>query len=245
MAPHQRREHSSSTTRDVGGQFVCVRGDSVAVLDMGATASLACFKWLAGHNSHLQQIEIPQVSRYPKMPRVQFGDRRIGEVRYAADINVRTVGRRGTLTACVPEAAVPALLRKGAREALGGRLDFARGVLAIWIRGVEIPLEVNEMGHYLLSVFALGNGPSCVDRGPKLAASYSEWAILDKRPDLSNGGLHLPFSEDGLRRLEPPRVFSACAAATLGGTRDKSASDMHRRSSGDDCRRMRMVATLT
>ena len=44
------------------------------------------------------------------------------------------------------------------------------------------------------------------------------------RPDLSNGGLHLPFTEDGLLRFGPPRTFSANAAATLEGARDDSVS---------------------
>ena len=145
----------------------------------------------------------------------------------------------------MPEAGAPALLRRGALEALGGQLGLARDVLAIWNHGIDTPLKVNEMGHYLLSVFAFGEETSCVDLGPKLAAPYFEWAILDKRPDLPNGCFNLPFSEDGLCRFEPPRVFSACPAVTLGGARDESASDMRRRAGGNECWRIRMVATLT
>ena len=37
----------------------------------------------------------------------------------------------------------------------------------------------------------------------------------DKRPDLSNGGLHLPYTEDGLRQFESPRTIPAYQAATL------------------------------
>ena len=67
-------------------------------------------------------------------------------------------------------------------------------------------------------------GPLCVDRGPQLAASYFAWAVADGRPDLSNGELHLPLTEDGLYRLEPSRVFSARTAVTMGDARDYSAS---------------------
>ena len=74
-----------------------------------------------------------------------------------------------------------------------GQLHFARNVLEIRNRGADVPREVNEIGHYVLSAVAFGKGPSRVDRGPKLAASFSEWAALGKRPGLSNGGLHLSF----------------------------------------------------
>ena len=48
---------------------------------------------------------------------------------------------------------------------------------------------------------------------------------MDTRPDLSNRGLHLPRTEDGMCRSEPPLVFSACTALTLGDARDDSVSD--------------------
>ena len=61
----------------------------------------------------------------------QFGDGRIGEVRYAADIVVGIAGRRGAFTAFVMDAEIPALLRKGALDALGAQLDFGKGALSL------------------------------------------------------------------------------------------------------------------
>ena len=159
------------------------------------------------------------------MARFTPGDGRVGEVRYTADIKIGIAGRRGALTAFAPEADFPALLRRGAREALGGLLDFAGDVWAIWNHGVDIPLKVNEMGHYALSVVAFGHGSSRVDLGPQLAASYFAWTPVDKRPDLSNGGSHLPTTEDELFRFEPPRVSAASTGATLGDPRVNSAPD--------------------
>ena len=109
--------------------------------------------------------------------------------------------------------------------ALAPESDFAREALAIRNHGVDIPLKVGETGHYAPSVVAFGRGPPCVDRGPKLAESYFAWAVAEKRPDLRNGGLRLPVTEDGLYRFEPPRVFPACTAAAPGDARDESASD--------------------
>ena len=81
------------------------------------------------------------------------------------------------------------------------------------------------MGHYVLSVVAFGNGPSRVDRGPNLAASYFEWTLLENRPDLSDGGLHLRLIDNGPLRFVPPQDFSACTAVPLGHARDDSDSD--------------------
>ena len=51
------------------------------------------------------------------------------------------------------------------------------------------------------------------------------WSFLEKRPDLSEGGLHLPLVESGLLRFVPPEEFSACTAGTLGDARGDSISD--------------------
>ena len=76
----------------------------------------------------------------------------MGGVCHAADITVGIAGSKGTFTAFVLDADIPALLRKGALEALAGQLDFARNALTLGSRGVEIPLQVNDAGHYILSV---------------------------------------------------------------------------------------------
>ena len=60
--------------------------------------------------------------------------------------------------------------RKGALETLRGRLDFVRDILTIRNRGADIPMKVNELGRYVLSVVAFVRGPPCVDRGPNMAA---------------------------------------------------------------------------
>ena len=77
------------------------------------------------------------------------------------------------------------------------------------------------MGHYIASVVEFGLGPN-------LAASYFEWSFSEKRPDLSDGGLHLPLVESGLIRFVPPRDSPASTAVTLGGERGDGISDPKR-----------------
>ena len=76
-------------------------------------------------------------------------------VRFAADIPVGIAGRKGVFRAFALEAASPAFLREGALEALGGQLDISCDVLFLRKRGVGIPLKVNQVGDYVLSVVAL------------------------------------------------------------------------------------------
>ena len=122
-------------------------------------------------------------------------------------------------------AEIPALLRKGALDALGDPLDFEKDALSPTRHGVMAPLQVNEAGDYILSVVEFGTGPPRSDRRPSLAASYFEWSFSEERPDLSDGGLHLPHVESGHLRFVPPIEFSASTAATSGDARDDGSSD--------------------
>ena len=120
--------------------------------------------------------------------------------------------------AFVLDAEIPALLRKGPLEALGVQLVIFKDALSLLRHGVCVPLGVNAKGHHIVSVIEFGSGPN-------FAASFCEWSFLEKRPDLSDGGLHLPLVGSGLIRFVPPQDFSACMAVTLGNARGDGSSD--------------------
>ena len=63
------------------------------------------------------------------------------------------------------DAEIPALLRKGALEALGAQLDFAKDALFLERRGICVPLGLNAMGHYVMSVVEFGKGGAEKDAG--------------------------------------------------------------------------------
>ena len=60
--------------------------------------------------------------------------------------------QKGTFTAFVLDSDIPALLSKGALESLRGCLDFAQHTLTLGKTGKVIPLQMSDMGHYILSV---------------------------------------------------------------------------------------------
>ena len=133
-------------------------------------------------------------------------------------------------------ADVPMLLRKGALDTLGGHLDFSCDVLTLRELGLGVPLRVNQIGHFYLGVVAPGEERSSAVRGTEFPSAYFAWASVNKRPNLSDGSMHLPFTGDGLYRFEPLQTFSACKAVTSGDARGGRLADpnkiitrMHRR----------------
>ena len=141
------------------------------------------------------------MSAYPSKARCRFRDGRAGGVRYAADIPAGIAGNQGKFSAFALGADIPGLLLRGAVEAVGGQLDSPRDSSGFLEQRAAIPLRMNRMGHYILSVADFGEDASRRVRGT--AASVSFFVIIKKAPDLSNGGLHLPYTEYGLRHLNP------------------------------------------
>ena len=139
--------------------------DSVVALDTGATANLVCFSWLAHHNSILEKHEFPKVTANPSEARFGFGDGRFREVCRAAEIPAWVAGNKGKFTASVLGGGVPALLRQGAMEALGGRLDFLRGSLLVRRQGVRAPLKGEYCGTLYPERCRFSEGPveECVE----------------------------------------------------------------------------------
>ena len=66
-------------------------------------------------------------------------------VKFSSRRTLRSVfaGRKGSFTAFVMDAEIPALLRMGALEAPGTQLDFAKDTLLLDRRGVCVPLGLN------------------------------------------------------------------------------------------------------
>ena len=168
------------------------------------------------------------VSTYPSSARFRSGDGGLGEVLHAADIAVGIAGSQGKFAAFAPDRDIPALFRNSASEALVGHLDFPRDVLFSPKRGVATLLRVNRMERYTLRVVDFGQGASRKVRRPVVPASYSECAFTNKPPNLSDGGLRAPYTEDCPNKFEPPRTFTPCKAATLGDAMGSCLSEPER-----------------
>ena len=158
------------------------------------------FSWLARHNRILDRRGNPRVTTYPSQAGFCLGDGRHGQEHHAADFPVGVAGHRGMFTAFALEADIPALLRKGAMEAIGGQLDFLHGSFNLRRRGAQIPPRVNRAGRCILSEVDFRRGPSWrASNCPE--ASASSLPLARKFPDLPDGGLHLPCAPDGLYRF--------------------------------------------
>ena len=92
--------------------------------------------------------------------------------RHAAEIPAGVAGFSGKFTAFVVGADIPALLRKGAKEELGWQLDFSRDPLVFLKHGAKIPIRVNRMGRYFLSVVDFGKDATWRVCCPAASASF-------------------------------------------------------------------------
>ena len=81
------------------------------------------------------------------------------------------------------------------------------------------------MGRYILSVVDFRKDASRNVRGPVFSATYFEWAFTNRRPNLSNGGRHLPDAEAGQYQFDPPRTFPSSKAVALRDALDGCQSD--------------------
>ena len=107
-------ERPFATTLDVGGLSLVAKSDSAVFLDTGATANLACSRWLEHHGRILPRKGYQRATTFLASARYRFGDGRHVGVRHAADILVNIAGSGGKFNATAPGAAISALLRRGA-----------------------------------------------------------------------------------------------------------------------------------
>ena len=109
------RKEAFSTDLDLCGQFLCKGQDCVAAPDSRAAADAALFRQLGNRNLLFERQRLPRVSNCSACVRFKFGEGRLGEARFVADITVGTAGCRGTLTACdvLTVRWISAVLREG------------------------------------------------------------------------------------------------------------------------------------
>ena len=82
---------------DLGGASVASKASSVVGLDAAAAANLGRRAWIENHNGFLERQGMEKVALYQSAARFKFGDGRIGEVQFAANIAVGTAGCMGHL----------------------------------------------------------------------------------------------------------------------------------------------------
>ena len=87
-----------------------------------------------------------------------------------------------------------------------------------------MPLRANTAGHYILSAVDFKMDPTrSVSKCPEVSASFP--FLVHAVPDSSEGGPHLPYTPDGLYRLETPRASAACKAVPLGEAQNSNVVD--------------------
>ena len=132
-------EESSSATLEPTGGFSVAAADSVEAPDTGATADLACFKWLYPRYSDLRKFGVPRSQPYSARAGFECGNGAMSVARYAANIPVGIAGARDEFTSFLVDAETLGLFGKCALESLGGLSDFPRNSLTFSRFGIEVP----------------------------------------------------------------------------------------------------------
>ena len=76
----------------------------------------------------------------------------MGNLQPAAEAPIALAGHVGVLNTYLAEQIIPALMKKGALESLGGQLDFAQDNLHLRMIGAIANLRANPAGHYVTGV---------------------------------------------------------------------------------------------
>ena len=209
-------DKSFATTLEFSGKYSAADAGSVVDPGTGAAANFAFFKWSGRHNSALGKFGVPPAQSFPAIEGFKFGNGRVGEVRFSADILAWTAGGRGEVAAFLMDADIPALLRKGEPQYLGRQLDPPRNVSTFGRLAAGVPLKVIGAGHFVLSAASFGEERNSLGNGLTQSTSWFAWDTSMKRPALPRGGLHFPCAEDGLNHIGPPVTPSACKAVAFG-----------------------------
>ena len=94
--------------------------------DAGATAHLACVKWLRRHNTLAAKCGAPAADLFPVAASYKFGNDPSGQVESPEGVPVAIPGRRGKLTTFAVDADISAPPCTGASGAMEGMSDFSR-----------------------------------------------------------------------------------------------------------------------
>ena len=129
---------------------------------------------------------LPAVTTYPAQATFKFGDGRTADVCHPADITVEAAGIKGKFKAFVSDSDIPSLSSKGALGTLKGCLDFARHTLTLGAKGKVIPLQVTEVGRYILSVAYLPKVRNEMHSSSPFAAPLFHWAPKNRETHMMN-----------------------------------------------------------
>ena len=93
-------------TLEADSQLIGAKENGVVILECGAAANLARFRWLNHHNSLLGRLGLPRASTHPAQAQFKFGSGRTGDANSAADITAGIAGDKGSSPAFVSDADI-------------------------------------------------------------------------------------------------------------------------------------------
>eukprot|EP00435_Cladocopium_sp_Y103_P035542 s519_g9.t1 len=185
-------------------EILLVSSPGYGVLDSGCgktiigedTLNLFLKKW--------QQIGLPSPAERAVVNQFRFGNGQVETSHRLLDLPVGLHGRRGILQAAVVKGSAPLLVSRPALKRLGAQIDFSNDQLSLFQGQVQVPLEVNSAGQYMVDVMQFPDRafvPKSVVPSPSQSSPVSTALGPHQSPNLED------------KPISPPQVNEALASS--------------------------------
>ena len=192
---------SAEVTLSDPDEILLVSSPGYGVLDSGCgktiigedTLNLFLKKW--------HQIGLPSPAERAVVNQFRFGNGQVETSHRLLDLPVGLHGRRGILQAAVVKGSAPLLVSRPALKRLGAQIDFSNDQLSLFQGQVQVPLEVNSAGQYMVDVMQFPDRafvPKSDVSSPSQSSPVSTAVGPHQRPNLEDKPISPPQDNEVL-----------------------------------------------
>eukprot|EP00435_Cladocopium_sp_Y103_P057373 s281_g19.t1 len=149
-------------------EVLLVSSPGFGILDSGCGKTIIGETTLAVFLERWKILGLPPPVEHAVTNQFRFGNGQVETSHRLLDLPIGLQGRRGILQAAVVKGHAPLLVSRPALKKLGARIDFHRDVLQLFQGQVQMPLQVNSVGQYMVDVMQFPD--SVLKRSPPASA---------------------------------------------------------------------------
>ena len=143
---------------DQPDEVLLVSSPGFGVLDSGCGKTIIGEATLAMFLDRWKGLGLPPPTEHAVTNQFRFGNGQLETSHRLLDLPVGLQGRRGILQAAVVKGHAPLLVSRPALKKLGARIDFHQDMLHLFQGQVQMPLQVNSAGQYMVDVMQFPDG---------------------------------------------------------------------------------------
>eukprot|EP00435_Cladocopium_sp_Y103_P016757 s3691_g4.t1 len=143
----------SSMDGDADPTEVClVSSPGFGVLDSGCGKTIIGESTLNLFLKQWQTLGLPPPTEHATTNQFRYGNGQVETSHRLLDLPIGLQGRRGIIQAAVVKGQAPLLVSRPALKKLGAQIDFHRDQLHLFQGEIQVPLQVNSAGQYMVDV---------------------------------------------------------------------------------------------